>query len=227
MTPGFRRNSFRGKPLSLHRGSTCSAISHVAPTRAHGTSTDFFRRKSSELSAALEEEDPDCPALAILRGPTTEAGNGWQLADALRAMMGDQPVEDFHKFLNSCLMLDEPNGIGRGRRIRLRIETAARKTGNVTCIALSNTSLEFLVHRHLRNVGKGFKARELSLPHFIALLRERYGYYVDQAPPDVHVPGELVTRNRQILERRLRDLGLLVGGERRGDNEAPCPTFSG
>jgi hypothetical protein len=171
----------------------------------------FFRRKSSELSAALEEEDPDCPALAILRGPTTEAGNGWQLADALRAMMGDQPVEDFHKFLNSCLMLDEPNGIGRGRRIRLRIETAARKTGNVTCIALSNTSLEFLVHRHLRNVGKGFKARELSLPHFIALLRERYGYYVDQAPPDVHVPGELLTRNRQILERRLRDLGLLVG----------------
>jgi hypothetical protein len=108
-------------------------------------------------------------------------------------------------------MLDEPNGLGRRRRVRLRVETAGRKTGDVASVALSNTALEFLVHRHLRNHGKGSKAKKLSLPRFITLLRERYGFCVDQAPADLAIPSELLALNRQILERRLRDLGLLVG----------------
>ncbi len=78
-------------------------------------------------------------------------------------------------------------------------------------IVLSNTALEFLVHRHLRRNTKGFKPTALSLPTFIELLRERYGLYVDQAPPDLPLPNELLHRNRRFLERRLRDLGLLVG----------------
>jgi len=108
-------------------------------------------------------------------------------------------------------MLDEPNGIGRRRRVRLRVETTGRKTADVVSVILSNTALEFLVHRHLRSHGKGCKPKELSLPRFIDLLRDRYGFYIDQAPQDLPVPGELLARNRHILERRLRDLGLLVG----------------
>jgi hypothetical protein len=109
------------------------------------------------------------------------------------------------------LMLDEPNGIGRRRRVRLRLETAGFKTADVASVVLSNAALEFLVHRHLRVHGKGFKSRQLSLPQFVALLRERYGFWVDQAPPNLSIPSEMLFRNRQILERRLRDLGLLVG----------------
>jgi hypothetical protein len=45
----------------------------------------------------------------------------------------------------------------------------------------------------------------------LKLLRERYGFYVDQSPPNMEVPHELLQRNRRVLERRLRDLGLLVG----------------
>ena len=36
-------------------------------------------------------------------------------------------------------------------------------------------------------------------------------FYVDQAPPNMEVASELLQRNRHILERRLRDLGLLTG----------------
>lgn len=171
----------------------------------------FFRRKSRELADALEDDDPGNPAIDILRNETSGGGHGWRLAEALTVLMGDQPLEHLQKFLNSCLMLDEPNGIGRRRRVRLRIETAGRKSGEVASVALSNTALEFLVHRHLRNNGKGCKPKELPLPQFVALLRERYGFCVDQAPPDLAIPSDLLALNRQILERRLRDLGLLVG----------------
>ena len=51
----------------------------------------------------------------------------------------------------------------------------------------------------------------LSFPQFLQVLRERYGFFVDQAPPSMSVPSELLERNRRHLERRLRDLALLVG----------------
>jgi hypothetical protein len=53
--------------------------------------------------------------------------------------------------------------------------------------------------------------RPLSFKEFIEILRERYGFYVDTAPPGMMISNELLQRNRTILERRLRDLGLLVG----------------
>jgi hypothetical protein len=45
----------------------------------------------------------------------------------------------------------------------------------------------------------------------LKLLRERYGFHVDQSPANMEIPNELLQRNRRVLERRLRDLGLLVG----------------
>jgi hypothetical protein len=68
-----------------------------------------------------------------------------------------------------------------------------------------------LWHRHLRHNGKGRKPRDLSLPAFLMLLRERYGFYIDQPPPNMSVRNELLQRNRRVFERRLRDLGLLAG----------------
>jgi hypothetical protein len=171
----------------------------------------FFRRKSRELADALERDDPGNSAIDLLRNEAGGIGHGWRLAEAITVLMGGQPIEHLQRFLKSCLMLDEPNGIGRRRRVRLRDETAGRKTADVASVTLSNVAIEFLVHRHLRNQGKGCKPKHLSLPQFISLLRERYGLYIDQAPPDLSVPGELLARNRQIFERRLRDLGLLVG----------------
>ena len=40
---------------------------------------------------------------------------------------------------------------------------------------------------------------------------ERHGFFVDVAPPGLTVSNDLLQENRGVLERRLRDLGLLVG----------------
>ena len=37
------------------------------------------------------------------------------------------------------------------------------------------------------------------------------GFCVDVAPPGITISNELLQANRSILEKRLRDLGLLVG----------------
>jgi hypothetical protein len=63
----------------------------------------------------------------------------------------------------------------------------------------------------LHRGGKSRKKRDLSFPEFLTILRERYGFYVDQSPANMEVPSELLQRNRRVLERRLRDLGLLTG----------------
>lgn len=76
-------------------------------------------------------------------------------------------------------------------------------------VVLTNTMLDFLVHRHLRKASK--KCISLSFVDFIRLLRERYGVYIDQSPPDMSIPIKLLYRNRRILEKRLRDLGVLIG----------------
>jgi hypothetical protein len=71
--------------------------------------------------------------------------------------------------------------------------------------------LDYLVHRHLRKAAKGKPEQPLSFQRFLAILRERYGLYVDREPPGHPIPQELLLRNKNWLERRLRDLGLLIG----------------
>ncbi|MQM30998.1 MAG: hypothetical protein CRU78_10940, partial [Candidatus Accumulibacter phosphatis] len=70
---------------------------------------------------------------------------------------------------------------------------------------------DFLVHRHLRKDGEGKAARPLTLRRFLDILRDHYGLHVDREPPGMSVPQDLLRANKQCLERRLRDLGLLVG----------------
>ena len=138
--------------------------------------------------------------------------HGSRLAEVLTLALEAAISDKITQFWSSALMTDEPHGLARRRRVVLRTpRVGGRKTADAASLVLSNTALEYLVHRHLRKDGKGRKPRDLSLPDFLTLLRERYGFYVDQSPPNMAVPHELLQRNRRILERRLRDLGLLVG----------------
>ena len=81
-----------------------------------------------------------------------------------------------------------------------------RKMTDARSAILSNTVLETLVHLHLI-------ARHgvLSFAEFLRILRDRYGILVDECPPGVSASREDLLNNRAMLERRLRDLGLLVG----------------
>ena len=80
-------------------------------------------------------------------------------------------------------------------------------------VVLSNTLLDYLVHRHLQKSAKGGKTQErpLSFNQFLDVLESRHGLFIQHAPPGISISSEQLLKNRQILERRLRDLGLLVG----------------
>jgi len=51
----------------------------------------------------------------------------------------------------------------------------------------------------------------MAFADFVRVLHGQYGFCIDQAPHGTAVSNELLQWNRAALERRLRDLGLLVG----------------
>ncbi|WP_287171596.1 hypothetical protein [Mesorhizobium sp.] len=173
-----------------------------------------FRGYISELREACEAET-DVEELSDFLTLNVERGHGGRfLADVLsRAAQKEVGGDKLNQCLTSALMVDEINGLARRRRIvsNRQRRVGQRRTVDALSFVLTNTVLEFLVHRHLRHVGKGRKLKSLSFPEFLDILRERYGFYVDRSPANMAVPNEALGRNRRILERRLRDLGLLVG----------------
>jgi hypothetical protein len=172
----------------------------------------FFRSKCRALADEAEREASVELRADILSNEDDGRKHGVRLAEALALAWEEAGKDQLNGFLHSALMTNEPHGLARRRRVAVRKPgVGGRKTGDATALVLSNTALEYLVHRHLRRDGKGHKQRDLSLPQFLTLLRERYGFFIDQSPPNMAVPHELLQRNRRVLERRLRDLGLLVG----------------
>ena len=163
-----------------------------------------LRRTCNKLSTALAEAGED-HAREIL--DNDDVHPAWRLAEAMVFLMGDKRQgAHFRQYLDSCLMADQPNGLCRKRRSILKGKSAERRS-----IVLSNTAVDFLVHRHLRKSKRGTGPVNLSLADFVDILRERYGLYVDEAPPGMSIPAEQLRKNRSFLERRLRDLGLFVG----------------
>ena len=88
---------------------------------------------------------------------------------------------------------------------------SGRRLREVRSLVLNDSVLDYLVHLHLLRSNNKPRVRPLSLRHFLDTIRERYGFYVDTTPPHVMISNELLQANREVLERRLRDLGLLVG----------------
>lgn len=158
---------------------------------------------------------PGCEdAVAILENDVAVPNAVWRMAESVVRLMGDKQQEDaLYRCLYSCLMVGESNGLAVERRVQFKAIRNGKKSGIVRSIVLTNTMLDFLVHRHLRKPGKKGATQDhsLSFTEFLNILRERYGLFVDQAPPGQSISMELLLRNRRILEGRLRDLGLLVG----------------
>ncbi len=175
---------------------------HRATGLLNGLEEDCLR-----LAAALEPEASD-----LARALRTDTMNpALRLAEALVDLHGHQQQgSQFAKALDSSLMPNRPNGLAFKRRVS-RNEAGTRKAVDLRSIVLSHALLDFLVHRHLRKDGEGKAARPLTLRRFLDILRDHYGLYVDREPPGMSVPQDLLRTNKQWLERRLRDLGLLVG----------------
>lgn len=184
---------------------------------------EIYRERHERAESILERLEEDCIRLAdeleradeaveVVRALRNDQINpALRLAEALVEVMGYKAQGDqFIKAMDSSLMPNRPNGLAFKRRVS-RSEAGTKKAVDLRSIMLSHALLDFLVHRHLRKDGDGKAARPLTLRKFLDLLRDHYGLYVDREPPGMSVPQDLLRANKQWLERRLRDLGLLVG----------------
>lgn len=173
-----------------------------------------IRKHCVKLTQRFKEEDIGDASVNILDDEAAIQNPVVRLAETVTQMMGDRlQVSHIQKCINSCLMTGQSNGLASERRVTFQTMRNGKKSGMMKSILLTDTMLDFLVHRHLRKPAKGgnTKPNPISFNDFVTLLRERYGLLVDQAPPGQTISSELLQRNRSFLERRLRSLGLLMG----------------
>ena len=169
--------------------------------------------KAEKLAEALGADYPE--AAGILKGIDNQPNPVWRLAGGLMSLMGPKFIRgNFASMIDSSLFTGRPNGLASKRSTTQGIrsgEGVTRRKRDVRSLVFTDTVLDYLVHLHLLRTGNKQEVRTLSFREFIGVLRKRYGFHVDTAPPGMTISNELLQRNRSILERRLRDLGLLSG----------------
>jgi len=173
-----------------------------------------IKKHCMKLSERFKEEQIGDAYTGILDDESANPSSVMRLAETVTQMMGDrQQSRHILACFGACLMTGLSNGLASERRVTFQTMRNGKKSGMMKSMLLTDTMLDFLVHRHLRKPGKGgnTKPNSISFNDFVNLLRERYGLLVDQAPPGQTVSRELLQRNRRFLERRLRSLGLLMG----------------
>lgn len=170
--------------------------------------------KAERLAEKLSEED--YTEVAEILGKVDNQPNAvLRLADGLTALMGLKSARsNFMKMIDSILSTDRPNGLAAKKKTTRGTGAGGngtRRSREVRSLVFTDSVLDYLVHLHLLKSGNKPDVRSLSFGEFIEILQERYGFHVDTAPPGMTISNELLQRNRALLERRLRDLGLLAG----------------
>ena len=171
-----------------------------------------LEHKAEELAEKLVEDYPECAQ--ILKNVQGQPNAVWRLAEALTSMQGRTNTQgNVISFLDSALMIGRPNGLALKRRVTRSVTIAGgtKKSNDIRSLAFSDSILDYLVHLHVLPSGHRDGVRRLSFGDFIQKIRDRFGFCVDASPPGMSVSNDLLQANRATLERRLRDLGLLVG----------------
>ena len=168
-------------------------------------------RKAEELAARLEEEYPE--TAKALRDIQSEPNPIGRLAEALTALQGrSNTQQNLVNLLDSSLLIGRPNGLASKRAvIRDAPSNGGRKRSDLRSLVLTDSVLDYLVHLHVLRKGSRAGTRSLALRDFLNVLHTRYGFCVDVSPPGMTISNDLLQANRLVLERRLRDLGLLIG----------------
>lgn len=167
--------------------------------------------KSEELAEMLADEYPEVSRM--LTNSDAQPNPVWRLADGLTALQGRANTQGLLiKLLDSAFLTGAINGLGHKRAIiRQPFAEAVKRRKEIRSVILRDSVIDYLVHVNVLKPGNTSGIRSLSLQAFIKKIRERYGFCLDIAPPGMSISNELLQVNRMILERRLRDLGLLVG----------------
>ena len=132
----------------------------------------------------------------------------WRLAKGLMLLMGSGFRNNLTGMIDSSLLVGRPNGLAAKWKTTRGLGGRSR---DVRSLVFTDSVLDYLVHLHLLRPGNKQGVRPLSFKDFVDTLCDRYGFHVDTAPLGMTISNELLQKNRVILERRLRDLGLLVG----------------
>ena len=164
--------------------------------------------QAGALASGVEKDYPNVSQLLtddeVLPNPV------WRLSEGLVALRGNMAQNDLARLIDSSLLVDRPNGLARKRRSQRTID-GARKSVVVRSAVFTDTALEYLVHLLLLKPGNAMAIRPwFSFDSFIGDVRDRYGLCVDRSPDGMNISNDLLLRNRGFLDRRLRDLGLLV-----------------
>ena len=177
----------------------------------HGEASFIHRTMDDnceKLADALQETHPD--AAQMLRDEPSEQNPIRRLATALTPLLGSKARSNTISMVDSTLHIDRPNGLAQKRKTT-RGAGGRRRQREVRSLVFTESVLDYLVHLLLLPPGSKLGVQRLSLRDFLATIRQRYGLHVDTAPPGMAISNELLQANRAIIERRLRDLGLLVG----------------
>jgi hypothetical protein len=168
-------------------------------------------QKAEQLVEKLQEDYPEIAN--SLKESDREQSPVGRLAEALTSLQGRANTQvNLIKLLDSCLLVDRPNGLASKRTVmRNAGPDVPRKRSDLRALVFSDSVLDYLVHLHVLPSGNKHGSRPLSLKEFLRRLHERYGFCIDVSPPGLTVSNEVLQANRATLERRLRDLGLLVG----------------
>nr|MBA3572660.1 hypothetical protein [Pyrinomonadaceae bacterium] len=166
--------------------------------------------KARTLADAFQDEYPE--VTAILENEGSQQSPVWRIAEALTLLQGRGSTQkSLVELFDSGLMTGRPHGLATKRSVIRAIGGSGRKKRDVRSLVFNDAVLDHLVHLHVLLSGKKVEYRPLAFGEFLDRLCERYGFCVDVAPPGLTVSNDLLQANRAVLERRLRDLGLLVG----------------
>ncbi len=171
---------------------------------------DDLERKAYQLAERLKEDHPE--AAEMLANEQAQPNPVWRLAETLTYLQGRNSRQLVVKLIHSSLLIDRPNGLAfRRRASRQLVAGEGAKTRDARSLVFTDAVLDYLVHLHVLPDGDTSGYRPLALIDFLETLAERYGFCVDVAPKGMSISSETLRANRDALERRLRDLGLLIG----------------
>ena len=204
------------KELEIQTRPYATAWLNLLGALLHGRhpQSQVIRYAMEEDAEKLAEElkDEYTEAAQILHNVENQPNPLWPLAEALTALLGPNTSRgSMMKMIDSMLLINRPHGLASKRKTRRRIAGIGTRQRDVRALVFTDAVLDYLVHLHVLRNGNRSGVRNLSFKAFMGTVYERYGFAVDVAPPGLHISNDLLQRNRAILERRLRDLGLLVG----------------
>ena len=177
----------------------------------HAETQRIFHRIEDDAEKLAEKLAAEYPETAVIL-EDGQRNPAWRLAGGLMTLMGSKFVRRNLSMIDSILLTGRPNGMAAKRATTRGGGSVTRRKRDVRSLLFTDPVLDYLVHLHLLRRGNKSGVRNLSFKEFIdTTLRGHYGFHVDTAPPGMAISNTLLQRNRMILERRLRDLGLLVG----------------